>query len=313
MCDGAGRFVWELVEHQHGVVTHAQLLAHGFTVHSIEHRLATRRLHPIHLGVYAVGRPSLSQRGLWIAAVLCCGPGSALSHLDAAALAGIVPHHPGPIHVSVPAPVRRRHPGLTVHRRRDLAEWVETRDGIPVAAPTLTLVDLAALVPLKSLEAAVNEADALDLIDPESLRANLNRLAGRPGVAILRSLLDRLTFRLTQSELERRLIPLAVGAGLGVPETQVVVNGWKVDFYWPDLGLVVETDGLRYHRTASTQTRDRRRDQAHTAAGLTPLRLTHAQVRFEPGYVRALLVTVARKLRARRNRLVGEAAYSRVE
>ena len=36
--------------------------------------------------------------------------------------------------------------------------------------------------------------------------------------------------------------------------------------------LVVETDGLRYHRTPAQQSRDRRRDQAHTAAGLTPLR-----------------------------------------
>lgn len=243
--DGRGRSVWELVERQHGVVTHAQLLAHGFTGHAIDHRVEERRLHRVHLGVYAVGRPSLSQRGVWMAAVLCCGPGGGLSHLDAAALAGMVAPRPGPIHVSVPTPVRRRHPGLTVHRRRDLAQWLEERDGIPVTVPALTLVDLAAVLPSNALEAAVNEADALDLIDPESLRAALDKLRRRPGVAVLRSLLDRLTFRLTRSELERRFIPLAVGAGLGVPETQVEVNGWKVDFYWPALGLVVETDGLR--------------------------------------------------------------------
>jgi len=47
----------------------------------------------------------------------------------------------------------------------------------------------------------------------------------------------------------------------------------------PELGLVVETDGLRYHRTPAQQARDRRRDQLHTAAGLTTLRFTHAQVR----------------------------------
>jgi very-short-patch-repair endonuclease len=38
--------------------------------------------------------------------------------------------------------------------------------------------------------------------------------------------------------------------------------------------LVVETDGLRYHRTAEEQTRDHLRDQAHTAAGLAGLRFT---------------------------------------
>jgi LuxR family maltose regulon positive regulatory protein len=66
------------------------------------------------------------------------------------------------------------------------------------------------------------------------------------------------------------------------------LNGFKVDFHWPDLGLVVETDGLRYHRTPAQQARDRVRDQAHTAAGLTCLRLTHAQLRFEPEHVRTL-------------------------
>ncbi len=70
----------------------------------------------------------------------------------------------------------------------------------------------------------------------------------------------------------------------------------RTDFYWPDLGLVVETDGLRYHRTPAQQAKDRRRDQAHTAAGLTPLRFTHGQIAFEPAYVRATLEEVARRL-----------------
>ena len=71
-----------------------------------------------------------------------------------------------------------------------------------------------------------------------------------------------------------------------------------LDFHWPALKLVVETDGLRYHRTPAEQTTDRLRDQAHVAAGLTPLRFTHAQVRFEPGHVRATLAAVARGLEA---------------
>ena len=74
------------------------------------------------------------------------------------------------------------------------------------------------------------------------------------------------------------------------------VSGAKTDFYWPDLGLVVETDGLRYHRTPSQQAEDRRRDQVHAAAaGLTPLRFTRAQVVFEPAHVRATLAAVARR------------------
>lgn len=97
-------------------------------------------------------------------------------------------------------------------------------------------------------------------------------------------------------------MPVASGAGLSRPLTGRYLHGFKVDFYWPGLGLVVETDGLRYHRTAAQQARDRKRDQAQAAAGLTPLRFTHAQVRFDASYVRATLAAVAQRLAARAGR-----------
>ena len=90
----------------------------------------------------------------------------------------------------------------------------------------------------------------------------------------MRETLDRRTFTSTESELERRFLALIRDAGLPMPETGKYLNGFKVDFFWPQLGLVVETDGLRYHRTPAQQARDRVRDQAHAAAGLTPLRFT---------------------------------------
>jgi very-short-patch-repair endonuclease len=168
--------------------------------------------------------------------------------------------------------------------------------GIPVTTPICTLIDIAPSLPRATLEAAINEADKRDLTDPERLRASLPTSPGRPGVGILRELLERQTFLLTDSELERRFLPIVRRAGLSVPQTGRWVNGFKVDFYWPRLGLVVETDGLRYHRTASQQARDRVRDQAHMAAGLTCLRFTHAQVRFEPDHVRSTLQAVRRRL-----------------
>jgi hypothetical protein len=51
----------------------------------------------------------------------------------------------------------------------------------------------------------------------------------------------------------------------------------------------VEADGFEWHRTAARLTADRRRDPAHTAAGLTPP-FTHGQIKFEP------VATVARRL-----------------
>jgi very-short-patch-repair endonuclease len=297
----SARAIWGLVAHQHGVVARRQLLALGCSVEWIKHRIENGRLHPVHRGVYAVGRPQLTKEGEWMSAVLACGPSAALSHASAAALWGIAGERGKGISVSVPAGVCRVRPGIVVHRRAWL-EAVETRrHGIPVTTVIATLVDLAAGISRDRLEAAINEADKLGLVTPTALRAALDDLTARPGLCRLREILDRETFTLTDSQLERRFLPLARRAGLRAPaHRRRKVNGFEVDFFWPELGLVVETDGLRYHRTAAQQARDRVRDQVHTAAGLTPLRFTHAQVRFESAHVEAVLATVVERLQAGR-------------
>lgn len=288
---------WRVAKQQHGVISRTQLLGLGFGAQAIKHRVATGRLHRVWRGVYAVGRPELTDHGVWMAAILRCGPDAVLSHESAATLWQIRIYDPREVDVSVPANVVRRPPGIAVHRRALTPQDLTRRNRIPVTTPLCTLVDLARRLRGGPLEAAIGEADKRDLIDPESLRTALEGLAGRPGEPALRATLDRRTFALTDSELERRFLPLARAAGLPPPRTGQHVNGFKVDFHWPDLGLVVETDGLRYHRTQAQQAQDHVRDQAHAAAGLTPLRFTHAQVVFEPGYVQATLRRVARRLR----------------
>lgn len=291
--------LWELVRRQHGVISNAQIRALGHSRDAVSHRLKSGRLHPVARGVYAVGRPDLSREGMWVAALLSCGPQAVLSHRSAAALWGIHADEGAAIAVTVPAHIRRRRPRVALYRTDLKPSDVTTSKEIAVTTGQRTLLDLARILSRGPLEAAINAADKHDLVTPESLRSKLDDYAGQPGVAVLRRVLDRRTFALTDSELERRFLPIADNAGLPLPLTGHYVNGFKVDFYWPDLGLVVETDGLRYHRTAAQQTRDRQRDQAHAAAGLTPLRFTHAQVRYEPRYVRATLTAVARRLRRR--------------
>ncbi len=162
--------------------------------------------------------------------------------------------------------------------------------------PACTLIDLATRLDQGQLERAINEADRLDLIDPERLRSVLDEVPRRRGLAALRKTLDRRTFFLTDSELERVFIPIVRKAGFARPQTQQYVNGFKVDFYWPDLGLVVETDSLSHHRTPGEQAQDRLRDQVHTAAGLTTLRFSHGQVWYERGRVELTLKAVRRRL-----------------
>ena len=231
-----------------------------------------------------------------MAAVLVCGDGAVLSHSSAGALWGLCLQE-WEIEISIPLRRNVRRPGIRVHRRRVLsASDLRERSGIPVTSPIRTLIDLAPRMSIAQRERAINEADRRDLVSPSELRVALDRTERGPGVGLLRATLDHRTFALTESELERRFIPLALKAGLPTPLTRQHVNGYRVDFYWPELGLVVETDGLRYHRTPAQQARDRRRDQAHTAAGLITLRFTHEQVRYEPTDVTSVLRRTASRI-----------------
>jgi Protein of unknown function (DUF559)/AbiEi antitoxin C-terminal domain len=293
----AGDRAWGLARRQRGVVTRAQLLDLGFTPKAIEHKLervtpaphsswgfrgwpardrSARYLDGGCPGVWTEGasQPSQCRRTLGNP----CAEVSAHRGLRAGLLEAFSARRLGP---SAPRPAND---SRTAHL------------GIPATSPIRTLADLASCLPIGQVEAAVNEADKRNLVDPEELRSALGEMRGQSGVANLRRLLDRRTFVLTDSELERRFLPIARAAGLPAPDTGRTLNGFRVDFFWPTLGLVVETDGLRYHRTPGQQARDRRRDQVHTAAGLTTLRFTHAQVRFERPYVRATLSRVARRL-----------------
>ncbi|HEX3737048.1 MAG TPA: DUF559 domain-containing protein [Solirubrobacterales bacterium] len=224
-----------------------------------------------------------------MAGVLACGEGAVLSHQSAAALWGIG-REGGSIDVSTQRRGKIRRPGIKVRRRPSLpSKSLTRRHGIPVTTPVQTLIDLATELRTLRLERAVNEADKLDLVDPETLRGALDGFVGMPGVKKLATLLDRHTFRLSDSDLEIFFRPLALAADLPLPLTKHWVLDYETDFYFPDHGLIVETDGLRYHRTPSQQARGVRRDQKHTAAGFRVLRFTHWQIAYEPNEVTAVL------------------------
>lgn len=172
--------------------------------------------------------------GELMAAVLSCGEGAVLSHDPAGWVWGIRPPGRARIEVSVPAGRRPRRRGVGVHRRRALrSDDVTRHHGIPVTTPVQTLINVATRLGRPALEAAINEADNFDLVDPETLRRELDARGGPPGVARLRETLDIRTLTMTDTELERRFLPIARKAGLPLPETQRRVNGFRVDFYWP--------------------------------------------------------------------------------
>jgi hypothetical protein len=160
-----------------------------------------------------------------------------------------------------------------------------------VTTPIQTLLDLAAVLDRDAMEAAISEADTLDLVHPDALKAAI--VAGRPGVALLKAIFHKWDFVCTDTHLERRFLPISRRVGLPDPLTQRWINGYLVDFWYPTLKMVVETDGLKYHRNAHQQTRRALSQQAHQAAGLTPLFFTRYQVIHEPKHVETILRRVA--------------------
>ncbi len=204
------REAWELARNQHGVLSSDQLREIGYTRQAIHHRIRTGRLHPLHRGIYAVGRAHVTDHGRWMAAILACGADAVISHSSAAALWRIGPEKRALVELSLPSLSRRCRPGLQIHQRPSLQRRdVTTEYGIPVTTPIQTLIDMSLRLDRLGVERMINEADKYNLVHPPQLRRALDGRAGEPGVAKLRHILDRRTFRLTKEELERRFLPLA--------------------------------------------------------------------------------------------------------
>jgi very-short-patch-repair endonuclease len=280
---------WALVAAQHGVIARWQLREIGYGKEAIRHRIDTGRLRPVFRGVFAVGRPDLTPEALLMAAALSFGPAAFVSHFSAGLLWGIWRDLSRAIHVSTKS-IHRKRDGLVPHQRKGI---IPVRcKGIPTTDVVDTITDMALLLDRGPLETLVNNADKRNLIDPEALRAALDRRTRRPGIGKLKAVLDRATFIYTDSDLEKALLPLARRAGLRKPESQVNLGAGRTDFYFP--GLVVECDGLRYHRTAFTQNKDLVRNNAHMLQSAITLRFSHAQINYEPDYVVATLSATRR-------------------
>jgi very-short-patch-repair endonuclease len=259
---------------QYGLVTRRQLRELGVGETGIEERLRTGRLHRIHRGVYAVGHAVLPARAQYLAAVLACGPGAALSHAAAGAHLGIRASAATRVDVTVPTHGgRRRQRGIRLHRSRRLTgEDITVHEGIPTTTLARTLLDLADVLSDQALKRAINEAEYLRLLDTTALIAAVERNPGRRGARVVRAMMAPL--ELTESALEDRFLALLTRHGLPRPKVGANVAGYRADFYWPEAGLVVELDGFAAHGTRARFESDRRRDRVLARAGKRTIRLT---------------------------------------
>jgi very-short-patch-repair endonuclease len=256
-------------------VTRAQLAAVGLGSNGVAEWIRTKRIVRLHRGVYAYGHDRLTRQGYWLAAVLTCGPGAALSHASGAALLEMRQTSSGVIDVTVPSRAGRiRRRGIRIHRSGRLgADEVTTKDGIPVTTVARTLLDLADVLDLQALRRAVTEAEYRHLFDLTTLNAVVESNPGRRTRKLMTAVMERRAHR-TQSPLEERFLRFKDRYGVEEPESGVWIEGYEIDFFWRRVGLAVELDGLNEHGTREAVSSDRKKDRVLWRAGIRTMRLT---------------------------------------
>lgn len=282
---------------QDGVVALRQLLSMGLSRAAVESRVGAGRLHPVHRGVFALGRPGLTPAGRRRAALLSCGDGAVLSHRTAADLWGMRPSNAHVFDVTIPSRSgRQRRRGLRVHRGPLPASEVTSHHGLPVTTPARTLLDLAAALTPRALERALDEAERLGLFDAEEVDAVLDANRCRSGRARLAAVLaaHRPGTTRTRNGLEELMLGLCRANCIPQPRVNAQVGPYYPDFLWPEQRLIAETDGRATHRTMAAFERDRARDAYLTSMGYRVVRYTKRRLTREPeAVVRELRLLLA--------------------
>jgi predicted transcriptional regulator of viral defense system len=246
---------------QHGVVTFSQLREAGLDGSAVRRAMGAGRLHRLHRGVYAVGHRSLSWRGRWFAATLALGDGAVLSHAGAAALWEFLRPTPGPIHLTLAGQSgRAQRQGLRIHRSRTLTpSHVTRRHGVAVTTPARTIEDIRGVVEPRLFRRALRQAE----------------LAGHrvPHLSVTKR---------SRSDLELRFLALCDEHDLPRPLVNHRVHGYRVDFFFVDQRVAVETDSWQYHRGSVALEEDLERELALRAHGLDVRRYTGDQLEAAP-------------------------------
>ncbi len=251
-----------LAEAQFGVVTSAQLVALGFSSSAISRMVGSGRLVPLYRGVYAVGHAQLLARGRWLAAVLACGEGAALSHTKSASLSDLRNCERSLVDVTVAGRTRSGQRGIRLHRVRHLhPDDVTEIDGIRVTTIARTLLDLCDVLPAIQVRRAFEKAERMDRLDYRALRLVAERAHGRRALKVFLPLIaeDHSPAARAKSDLEARFLDFVRERDLPTPAVNSLVGGHEVDAHWSGTKLVVELDSWEFHRNKRSFHADRRK------------------------------------------------------
>jgi very-short-patch-repair endonuclease len=264
----------------------ASSLRSGLTPQAVRARVKAGRLHRRHAGVYSLSPSRPSAKAQWMAAVLACGPGAALSYRDAGAAHGLRSSSRQRIDVTSPRRTGQTRRGIQAHTSRTMtAADIVLVDGIPCTSIARTSLDLAAVLDRDGLHRVLERAVALRVFHLDEFEDVLRRNPTHAGARKLRAAIGS---ELPDSKrwLEDRFVRDCIPDGAPPYERNVIVAGHECDFAWPTLRINVETDGGSFHDTFAGERRDRPRDRKLALATWMVVRYGRQEIVEQPEEVR---------------------------
>ena len=158
--------------------------------------------------------------------------------------------------------------------------WLPRREvhrhhGIPIASPSLILLEIAGQNDDDELLACLHEARVQELVADADLRATLDAHPSRRGARQLRRLLaTEGGIRITRSPPERRALKVMRKYGLAPDASDYPVGPYRLDFYFERERVAVEYDARTTHDNPQRFVRDRRKIVYLAARGILTVPLT---------------------------------------
>lgn len=280
---------YEIAE-QDGVVSHAQLIAGGWTWPRIRRALRRLELARVHPRIYVTHTGPLTDRQRAWAAVLACEP-AALCGSSAYSLDGVV-------HVAVERGRRQAAPdGVELHQVVGLAQKIRAGTAPPRLAFEHNLV--------MRLQRAASETDVVAALTDTIGRRGVTAASVRAAVeqhprlrrrGLVLALVDDIESGVDSVLEHGFLTRVERPHGLPRPVRQAVRAGRdgveRRDLDYPEFEVVIELDGRLNHASWSAGNRDAGRDLADQTAGRTVVRLRWRQVMVESCATAAALASI---------------------